>query len=138
MQKIKNPKIQILRAISIIAVVMIHTLPVDLSVSVRPFINFGVATFLFLSGYLTDTSKINIKEFYKKRIIRVLILYIIWSILYTTASFASDGIDVKRYIINFLIAGGAATMYYIFVYIQFVLLTPLLGKLLERKYLEKN
>ena len=131
----KNPKIQILRAIAIMAVIMIHTCPNGIiQVWARPFINFAVATFLFLSGYLTDVSKISIKKFYKKRIIRVFVPYTIWSILYTTLGFISSGIDLKKYVINFLIAGGAATMYYIFVYIQFVILTPLLGKLLKKKY----
>ena len=135
MKKEKNPKIQILRALAIIAVVMIHTCPNGITqVYARPFINFAVATFLFLSGYLTDVSKIKIKDFYKKRISRVIIPYTIWSILYTTAGFVSNGIDLKKYIINYLTAGGAAIMYYIFVYVQFVILTPLLGKLLKKKY----
>ena len=68
MSKIKNPKIQIIRALAIIAVVMIHTCQNGImQVYTRPFINFAVATFLFLSGYLTDISNIDIKEFYKKR-----------------------------------------------------------------------
>lgn len=135
MKQDKNLKIQILRAIAIIAVVLIHTSPNGImQVIVRPFINFAVATFIFLSGYLTDVSKINIKEFYKKRISRVIIPYTIWSVLYTTAGFVANGIDLKKYFINYFTAGGAATMYYIFVYIQFVILTPLLGRLLKKKY----
>lgn len=131
----KNHKIQILRAIAIIAVVMIHTCPIGISqVLVRPLINFSVGTFLFLSGYLTDTSNIDTKQFYKKRIIRVIIPYTIWTILYTTLSFYPDGIDIKRYFHNFVTSDGAATLYYILVYIQFVLLTPLLNKLLHKKY----
>lgn len=134
-KKDKNPKIQILRAIAIIAVVIIHTCPIgEIQVYIRPFVNFSVAMFLFLSGYLTDVSKMNVKEFYKKRIIRVLIPYTIWSILYTTIGFTSGGINLKKYVFNYITAGGAATMYYIFVYIQLVLLTPLLGKLLKKKY----
>ena len=133
---LRNKKIQVLRAVSIIAVVLIHTCPVgEVQVFVRPFINFGVATFLFLSGYLTNLSKIKIKQFYKKRIIRVLIPYVIWTILYTTVSLITSGeMDVKRYFINFVTAGAAATLYYILVYIQFVLLTPLMGKLLYKPY----
>ena len=51
--KNKNTKIQILRAIAIIAVVMIHTCPDGImQVYASPFINFSVATFLFLSGYM--------------------------------------------------------------------------------------
>lgn len=89
---------------------------------------------MFLSGYLIDISNINIKEFYKKRIIRVLIPYTIWTILYTTVGSISSGISLKRYIYNFITAESTPTMYYIFVYIQFVLLTPLLAKLLKKKY----
>lgn len=132
----KNSNIQILRAIAIIAVVLIHTCPSGLpQVFIRPFINFGVAAFLFLSGYLTDISKIETKQFYKKRILRVIIPYIIWSIIYTTVKFVGNGdFNIKQYAINLLTADSAATLYYIFVYIQFVLLTPLLGKLLHKKY----
>ena len=135
MRKNINFKIQVIRAIAIIAVVMIHTCPQGMpQVYIRPFINFAVATFLFLSGYLTDLSNINVKQFYKKRIIRVIIPYTIWSILYTTVDFISNGIDLKQYFINYIFAGGAATMYFIFVYIQLVLLTPLLDKLLKTKH----
>lgn len=131
----KNPKIQIIRAISITAVLLIHTCNIGVEqIYVRPFLNFAVATFLFLSGYLTNVSKINTKHFYKKRILRVLIPYIIWSILYTTISFIASGkIDLKNYVLNFLLGKGAAVMYYIPIYIQFVLLTPLLGKMLYKK-----
>ncbi len=133
--KEKNQKIQILRAIAIIAVVMIHTCPSgELQVYIRPFINFAVALFLFLSGYLTSIDTSDWKTFYKKRIIRVLIPYIIWTFLYTTAHFIGNGIDFKKYIINLLSTRADATLYYIFVYIQFVILTPLLVKLAKSKY----
>ena len=50
----RNNMIQIFRALSIIAVVSIHLTPFgEWTVLCRPFINFAVATFLFLSGYLT-------------------------------------------------------------------------------------
>ena len=50
----RNNMVQIFRALAIIAVVMIHTTPLgNYQVLCRPFINFSVATFLFLSGYLT-------------------------------------------------------------------------------------
>ena len=46
----KNTKIQVLRAMAIVSVVIIHTCG---SVYIRPFVNFCVALFIFLSGYLT-------------------------------------------------------------------------------------
>lgn len=133
--KTKNKKIQILRAIAIIAVVMIHTCPAGKwQVFVRLFINFAVAMFLFLSGYLTNLDNSDWKFFYRKRIFRVLIPYIIWTLLYTTASFIGSKIDLKKYVINLLSTKAAATLYYIFVYIQFVILTPFLCKLAKSKY----
>ena len=47
----KDEKIQVLRAIAIIAVVMIHTCPYGLEqVVCRPFLNFAVPLFLFGSS----------------------------------------------------------------------------------------
>lgn len=126
----RNNMVQIFRAFAIIAVVMIHTTPLgNYQVLCRPFINFSVATFLFLSGYLTKIENDNWGAFYKKRIIRVLIPYVIWTVLYTLSSKHLGKLPA-----NLLTAKAAAPMYYIFVYIQFVLLTPLLGKLATSRY----
>ncbi len=68
MKKEINLKIQIIRGLAIIAVIMIHTSSdITFQLCVRPYINFAVAAFLFLSGYLTDISKITIKDLYKKK-----------------------------------------------------------------------
>lgn len=114
---------------------MIHTCPAGKwQVFVRPFINFAVATFIFLSGFLTNIYNSDWKNFYKKRIIRVIIPYIIWTLLYTTASSIGNGIELKRYITNLISAKATGALYYIFVYIQFVILTPFLCKLTKSKY----
>lgn len=130
----RNNMIQIFRALSIIAVVMIHTTPNgEWQVFCRPFINFAVATFLFLSGYLTKIENDNWFAFCKKRIVRVIIPYIIWTIVYTLPSVLSGGSPLMI-AVNLIIAKATYTLYYIFVYIQFVLLTPWLGKLAKSKY----
>lgn len=129
----RNQKIQILRGIAIIAVVLIHTCPSGYwQVICRPFINFAVATFLFLSGYLTKTENDNWPKFFKKRILRVILPYIIWTILYSIIS--KKGLDFANILKNTLTAKSACTMYYILVYIQFVLLTPFIGKLANSKF----
>ena len=129
-KKTRNNMVQVFRALAIIAVVMIHTTPLGYwQVFCRPFINFSVATFLFLSGYLTDVDNDNWKTFYKKRIIRVIIPYIIWTVLYSLKYF-----NIGNLLVNLLTAQAAAPIYYVFVYIQFVLLTPLLGKLARSRY----
>ena len=95
--KTRNNMIQIFRALSIIAVVMIHTTPLGAwQVFCRPFINFSVATFLFLSGYLTKIENDNWYVFCKKRIIRVIIPYIIWTILYTVLPAVLSGGNLSR------------------------------------------
>lgn len=129
-QKTRNNTVQILRALSIIAVVMIHTTPLgNYQVFCRPLINYSVATFLFLSGYLTKIDNDNWSAFYRKRIIRVVIPYIVWTVLYTIASR-----NIAKLPAYLLTATAAGPMYYIFVYIQFVLLTPLLGKLARSRF----
>ena len=126
----KNNTIQIIRALAIIAVVMIHTTPLGYyQVFCRPFINYAVATFLFLSGFLTKIDNDNWITFYKKRIKRVIIPYLIWTVFYTLSS---KSIVALPY--NLITARAAPPLYYIFVYIQFVLLTPFIGKLAESKY----
>lgn len=126
----RNTTIQVLRALAIIAVVMIHTTPSGYwQVVCRPFLNFSVAMFLFLSGYLTKTDNQDWSAFYRKRIIRVLIPYVIWTVIYTLDSRRFDLFPLYLFA-----AKAQCTMYYIFVYIQFVLLTPLIGKLAVSRY----
>lgn len=129
-KKTRNNLVQVFRAFAIIAVVLIHTTPLGYcQVFCRPFINYAVATFLLLSGYLTKLDNVNCRAFYKKRIIRVAIPYVIWTTLYTLASH-----HISKLPVNLLTAKAAGHMYYIFVYIQFVLLTPLLGKLAKSRF----
>lgn len=56
----KDRYLQALRGLAISAVVLIHCLPqCAASVAIRPFLNFSIALFLFLSGVLTDERKFN-------------------------------------------------------------------------------
>lgn len=125
----KNKKIQILRGLAILAVVFIHTGNGGMcQVFCRPFINFAVGMFLFLSGYLTKIDRSDWYSLFIKRISKVLIPYVIWSVLYSLPHTTP-----KDLIVNLITARSSAMLYYIFVYIQFVLLTPLLGKLAKGK-----
>lgn len=125
----KNIRIQALRGVAIIAVVMIHTCPGGMSqVIFRPFINFAVALFIFLSGYLTTIDNPDWKSICCKRIGRVIIPYTIWTVIYTLPCFS-----VVTLLKNLITSHAAATLYYVFVYIQFVLLTPIIGALCKSK-----
>lgn len=122
-----NKKIQIIRGLAIFAVVMIHTCSSgSLQVFVRPFLNWSVAMFLFLSGYLTKSENADWIAICKKRVMRVMIPFLVWTIIYTL-----PGFSMKRLLFNLATAKGAATLYFIFVYVQMVLLTPIFLKLMK-------
>lgn len=124
----KSRHIQFLRGLAILAVVLIHSNIPDLPrVLIRPFINFAVALFIFLSGYLTQTKITNLGSFYRKRLLRVLVPYAIWSVIYAVPK-GFDG-----FLLDFLTGRCCGIYYYIFVYVQFVLLTPLICRLLQSK-----
>ena len=112
---------------------MIHTTPAgEWQIFCKPFINFAVATFIFLSGYLTKADNDNWLAFYRRRITRVLVPYFIWTVIYSIQDIQSEGLSVL--VKNLLCANATTTLYYIFVYIQFVLLTPLMGKLAKSRF----
>lgn len=63
LSEIKSNKIQMLRGLAIIAVVFIHNTSNGLAqVWLRPFMNFAVGLFLFLSGMLSNAEKWNPKK----------------------------------------------------------------------------
>lgn len=126
-QKMKN-RIQIVRAIAIFSVIAIHTVggsPYE--IYLRPFMNFGVGTFLFLSGFLTPEIR-DIKVFYKKRILRVSIPYVAWSMILCLVYG-----NYSKFWIHLLTFRQSSIYYYIFVYLQITLLTPLLLKIIETR-----
>ena len=126
----KDNRIQLLRGIAILAIILIHTCPRGPArILIRPFLNYGVALFLFLSGYLTQIKDGSLFSFYKKTIIRVLFPYVIWTIVYTLLFQ-----DYSRIPFNLITARTSAHFYFIPVYIQFVLLTPLIIKLAHTRY----
>lgn len=122
-----NKKIQILRGIAIIAVIAIHTVG-GTAVALRPCVNFAVPLFIFISGYLTAGCEINnMKNTMRRRIKRVVIPFIIWSIIYTLL-FGS----IENLFYNLATAKASYQLYYIFVYIQLTLVTPILLNIRRR------
>lgn len=126
----KDRYLQALRGLAISAVVLIHCLPqCAASVAIRPFLNFSVALFLFLSGVLTDERKFNAGGGLRRRISKVAGPYAFWSVIYLAAfprpSWASG-------FLAFAVGSVSAQMYYLLVYSQLVLLTPVLFRLLSR------
>lgn len=125
----KNNSVQIMRGLAITAVVIIHSYPNGFSgVFIRPFVNFAVAMFIFLSGYLTKLEIPNYRNFMYRRIKKVFVPYCIWSVIYMIPSCFND------FWIKFVSGRCCGIYYYIFVYIQLVIFTPLIIKLIKSKY----
>lgn len=124
--------VQVLRGIAIIAVVFIHNTPVGIAqVICRPFLNFAVGLFLFLSGMLSSASKWKLQ----KRIVKIAIPYFLWSFIYTVISnFYNPASIPYTFLMNVVTGKAAAHVYYIFVYCEFTLLIPLIDKLAKSKY----
>ncbi|MBQ1999827.1 MAG: acyltransferase family protein, partial [Spirochaetales bacterium] len=128
----QSKSIQLLRGLAIIAVVFIHNTPTGMAqVFFRPFLNFSVGLFLFLSGMLSNSANWNPK----KRIIKVLIPYVLWTLIYSTMYNISNPANIPIVFFKNIITGkAAAVMYYIFVYCEFTLLIPLIDRLAKSKF----
>lgn len=126
--------LQAIRGASIAAVALIHCLPQEAWViAVRPFLNFAVAAFIFLSGYLTPMGRTRPPlPFYKKRAGKIAPPYVLWSAFYLLARRVFAPLAV---VCALLIGGGSAQLYYLIVYLQLVFLTPLLYWMLDRRAL---
>lgn len=123
-----SKKIQILRAIAIMAVVAIHTCATGtIGVIIRPFLNFAVALFLGLSGYLTKTD-LPLRKV-RKRILRVFIPYTIWSLIFTAVRHTWS--DFPE---NFLTGYSCGVFYFVVVYMELTLLAPLVGRLVRSRW----
>lgn len=128
----KSYRIQVLRGLAITAVVLIHNTPGGLAqVWCRPFINFSVGLFLFLSGMLSSAERWNPK----KRILKIAIPYVIWTLVYVIIGNFKNPTNIPiAYVKNLITARSAAVMYYVFVYCELTLLIPLIDKLARSKY----
>lgn len=128
----QSKSIQCLRGLAITAVIFIHNTPSGLTtVFCRPFLNFAVGLFLFLSGMLSNSS--NWKP--GKRIVKVLIPYVLWTLIYSAMHYIRTPAMIPTvFLRNVLTGGAAAVMYYIFVYCEFTLLIPLIDRLAKSRF----
>ena len=130
--KEESYKVQIIRGLAIIAVVCIHNTPSGMAqVLWRPFLNFAVAIFLFISGMLSNAQKWSPAH----RIKKIIIPYIIWTTIYTILFCHDSFLKMSaQYAKNLVTGRAAAIMYYVFVYCEFTLLIPLMDRLARSKY----
>jgi len=137
----KDAYLQLLRGCAITAIVIIHALPESTTtIIVRPFLNWGVALFLFLSGLLTPRSKVdNLKSFYGRRIHKILIPYLVWTAVYLFSNMDEvlqlDGKHSILRVVKAIVLGNAsAQLYYCIVYLCLVVLTPVIYRILDSRF----
>lgn len=141
---------QAIRGICILAVIMIHCPnaalygPGDMRFQtwfiIRQAINFPVATFVFLSGYFTNTkeAEIDYKKYLKIRGDRLLIPFLLWSAFYSTIDITKDilkggCVDWLEIAIRIITGRASTPLYYILVLLQMTLLTPVLFRIVKAK-----
>lgn len=143
MGKQKNNAVQIVRSIAIMFVILMHTYKFSadvFSVIGKNLLNGGVPLFLFLSGYCTDIS--NAQKIKIKRIKKVIMPYLVWSMVYIIVDIIkkimTDSLDIRNLFYNELLSfatfNTSKQLYYIFVYIQLVIITPIICKIVNNNY----
>ena len=132
------------RGIAIIAVVAIHAIPWEyyrdyVVLSYRQVLNFAVPSFLFISGYWLSKKSIrsigDYKSFLQKRLSRILIPYIFWSVVFLLyENNKTHNVSVTQ-ILSTLLAGTASFhCYFVVVIAQLYMLTPLLNYVNRKPY----
>ncbi len=138
-------EIDILRGIAIIAVVLIHVLntPIrNLSLSIpnnffyywQSLLNFAVPCFFLISAimvtYSAGMGKINWRVFYRKKLLKIGLPYLIWSLLYLAARTLTGELTFISFLSPanwgaWLLTGRSYThLYFLALLIQFYILLP--------------
>lgn len=151
------PELQLVRALAILGVLTVHA-SAAASISmlnsgyyffynfINIFMKFGTPTFILLSSFVLFYSYYNrpingklLLSFYKKRILYIIIPYIVFSVIYYALSQYNIGKpllspETWNGFFNLLMAGKAYShLYFVFISIQFYLLFPLILWLTKKK-----
>lgn len=138
-----NPTIDLLRLVSILAVIVIHTttktfqitnndlIHLPLTLFFNQAMRFAVPLFFMISGFVLELnydSQLNYREYLKKRFSKILIPYFFWSVIYFY--FIYPGLNQN--LIFSLINGSASyQLYFIPALLVFYILFPLFHRLIS-------
>lgn len=136
----KNKYWQAVRGICILSVILIHcrydTRGGGYYIVFRNLINFPVAVFFFISGFFVKIEKAHTKQWLLKRLKKLILPYLFWSLIYFAVGIINTGTNKIEYYLSALILGkAAAPFYYIIVLVLYTVITPLLTKALNSKLL---
>ncbi len=140
MTKKRYIEFDVLRALAIIGVLLIHvSAQVLLSKngmdnSIALFINqvsrFAVPVFLILSGWgltMSNSLKNGYLLFLKKQILKIIVLYIIWNVIYYIATVHS--FNILKFIKSFILGSTYYHLYFVPLIIVFYLIYPFILKI---------
>ena len=126
--------INILRIIALFDIILIHTLKSQPNFNILnfmfTFVSIGINLFIMISGYLLLDKEENTVLFYKKRVVSILPLFIMWSIIYIIYYKENPFYILSGY------RYAAGHLWYIPMILGLYLITPWLRKVL--KYCEKE
>ncbi|MBP3886803.1 MAG: acyltransferase [Cellulosilyticum sp.] len=148
----KNREIGILRGIAICAVVAIHTFSIattNVTTGIASWmyqifhnlIQFAVPCFIFISAillsYPLQDKKLDLNKFYIKKVYRIVIPYILWSLFYLVFKIivkqmaVSDLFKWQNWVFWFTLGKAYTHLYYLSIILQLYLFTPLLLALVQ-------
>lgn len=140
----------ILRILAISFVVMIHcmigiittaalygTRTWYAAIIINPLLRTGVPVFFMLSGYLTlnNPKTLSFGSFYKKKLTRVLIPFIIWDVIYFLVNSLTDaeaGIQPLRFFTELFDSGSNYHLWYVYTIAALYLLAPFLKIIVDK------
>ena len=140
-----------LRGVAILGVVLIHSTRSGYvwqqtaegagnfyyTIFFRQFLNFSIPAFLFLSGYFAARSAAAQTGYImvtKKRLMRVLIPYLVWSVAVLTISGLLSGkISIKIFLFKLFTGGALGPYYFVPLICQYYVLTPVLMHINKQK-----
>lgn len=98
-------------------------------------VRMGVPMFFMISGFLAlnDKRTLNIREFYKKKIIKVLIPFLFWDIIYflTNPIFQGGNISLSNFFAELLVRGSKYHLWFVYQIIAIYLITPYIKRIID-------
>lgn len=130
----------VVKGVAILLVVTIHYLggrTGDVGTYLcRQFASISVFLFVFAAGYFANVARITTDpgSFVRKRLLRLLVPYVVWSVITMLVFSPQDFLDLRRLVFrDFLLGYGVSIGYYVIALSQLALLTPFLLRSLKTR-----
>lgn len=141
----KIVQLDYIRAVAIVFIVLLHVSDKNgtadihsaawfFTSSIQSLVRVGLPLFFILSGYLLLRKYDNIHDalfFYKKRVIRILPLFLLWSLIYYCVKH-HDGFSIVSFIEAVLSGPTWGHLWFVYTLLGIYLTTPILGTVLSQ------